>query len=37
MNFATAFQRQRPSVIFVEGLLMVLVTGFFDAMTTATK
>ncbi|MDQ6622952.1 MAG: ATP-binding protein [Verrucomicrobiota bacterium] len=33
MYFATAFQRQRPLVIFVEGLCLVLITGFFDILT----
>ncbi|MGZ4966604.1 MAG: sensor histidine kinase [Chthoniobacterales bacterium] len=33
MYFATAFQRQGPLLIFAEGVVLVLITGFFDAIT----
>lgn len=33
MHFAAAFQRQRALLIFVEGLLLVMITGFFDVWT----
>ncbi len=33
MSFTAAFQRQQPIVIFAEGLVLVLITGFFDAIT----
>ncbi len=33
MRLATGFQGQHPIAIFSEGILLVLITGFFDALT----
>ena len=33
MRLATAFQQQHPVAIFSEGLVLALLTGFFDAIT----